>query len=159
MSGFVLMAPVYTSRWLVRGRRLIHMDWMKEHRGTVGKTDFKSDHFSFHHNVSLLVERSQSLLAFAFIFWLLSVHLPPVSLRIIFQSDLPTIINALSFPKQTDTCHHAFRSYTHKAVMQCWRVRKLFPIQLSSNLFYSDNEKEKELDRITLPLTPLKYPW
>ena len=32
----------------------------------LAKTDVKSDHFSFHHYVSLLVERSQSLLAFAF---------------------------------------------------------------------------------------------
>ena len=96
------------------------MDWMKEHRGTVGKTDFKSDHFSFHHNVSLLVERSQSLLAFAFIFWLLSVHLPPVSLRIIFQSDLPTIINAFyhHFPNRR-THATMLLGLTHKAVMQC----------------------------------------
>ena len=75
----------------------------------MGKTDFKSDHFSFHHNVSLLVERSQSLLAFAFIFWLLYVHLPPVSLRIIFQSDLPTIINAFY--------HHFPKRWTHATML------------------------------------------
>ena len=108
---FVLVAPEYTARWLVCGRWLIHMDWVKEHRETVGKTDVKSDHFSFHHYVSLLVERSQSLLAFAF-FWspfFRPSSLPPVSLRIIFPPDLHIIMNAFY--------HHFPNRRTHATIL------------------------------------------